>query len=76
MRRFITEIETEGGTYRMKPDKTKFELLTHNPTARTILPENAPVKKQNVATYLGCEVGLEQIPDKKWTKFLQPLWPQ
>ena len=52
-------IEEEGIKYGMKLNKTKCELLTNNPTARIVFPDNSPVKKHLSATYLGCELGIK-----------------
>ena len=59
MNNFIKTIEEEGIKYGMKLNKTKCELLTNNPSARIVFPNNTPVKKQQSATYLGCEMGLK-----------------
>ena len=58
MNEFIKAIEEEGMKYGMKLNKTKCELLTNNPTARIVFPDNSLVKKFHSATYLGCELGV------------------
>ena len=47
MNNFIKTIEEEGAKYGMKLNKPKCELLTNNPNARIVLPDNSPVKKHN-----------------------------
>jgi len=58
MNEFIKTIEEEGAKYGMKLNKAKCELLTNNPNARIIFPDNSLIKKHKSATYLGCELGL------------------
>ena len=59
MSKFIKTIEDEGIKYGMKLNKTKCELSTNNPIARIVSPNNTPVKRQQSATYLGCEMGFQ-----------------
>ena len=59
MNDFIKSIEEEGIKYGMKLNKTKCELITNNPNARIIFPDNSLVKKHRTATYLGCEIGIK-----------------
>ena len=68
MNEFIQTIETEGLKYGMKLNKTKCELITNNHTARIILQNNTPVKKEKSATYLGCEIGIETTTREEISK--------
>ena len=68
MNEFIKTIEEEGIKYGMKLNKTKCELLTNNPTARIVFPDNSPVKKHYSATYLGCELGIRTTNREELSK--------
>ena len=65
MNEFIQTIETEALKYGMKLNKSKCELITNNHTTRIIFQDNAPVKKEKSATYLGCEIGIETTTREK-----------
>ena len=47
---FVQAVEETGYKYGMKLNKSNHELLTNNPNARIICPDNSPVKKHNSAT--------------------------
>ena len=52
----------------MKLNKTKCELLTNNPNARIVSPDNSPVNKHKSATYLGCELGIKTTNREETSK--------
>jgi hypothetical protein len=59
MNNLIKTVEEEGAKYGMKLNKTKCQLPTNNPNAGMILPNNTPVKRQQSAAHLGCEMGFK-----------------
>ena len=68
MNESIKTIEEKGIKYGMKLSKTKCELLTNNPTAKILFPDNSPVKKHISATYLGCELGIRTTNREELSK--------